>query len=492
MEVHGMNQLTYIGGDLAQQTVNGQVRKRIYLDSAATSLPIEQVQSVVNAFLPFHGSFHSEGHLSAALSLDAFEWAKAQILDYLGADPGAYEVVFIGAGATAAINRLAAGLASCRAGRDTVAVSLMEHHSNDLPHRQHASRVLHVRANQASGWRLDLGHLEEMLRTEGHRMQYVAVTAASNVTGLLNPIGEITRMAHAHGVMVLVDGAQIYAHHPFSLQPAHGEETDFFVFSGHKAHAPGAPGVIVARKALLAAMPPMFLGGGMVDEVSKFDFAISACTARREHAGTPNVLGAFSLGLATRLLAREDIGAIAANEWALKQRFTAGAGRLGRLRVYGADDASSQSLGIVSFNLEGVPFHLLGSILNDHFCMAVRTGCFCAHPYVRELLFDDFTRLPEDADPADHTGMVRMSLGPHNTPEDIDGLLHALEEIGANPAAFTRHYEKTHEGVLRHVRAEGRRRHFELFLQGHLHPRASAAGRLPDGRVRDAIKQDVE
>lgn len=489
MERNSVKPLTYIGADLIQQAIDGSNRKRSYLDSAATSLPIEQVQSVINAFLPFHGSFHSEGHLSATLSLDAFEWTKEQILRHLGADPSVYEVVFIGAGATAAINRLAAGLASCRADRDVVVVSSMEHHSNDLPHRQHASHVRHIRADKTSGWQLDLGHLEELLRKEGHRMQYVAVTAASNVTGLVNPIGEVTRMAHAHGVMVLVDGAQVYAHHPFSMKPERGGETDFFVFSGHKAHAPGAPGVIVARKTLLAAMPPMFFGGGMVDAVSKFDFTVSDCMAKREHAGTPNVLGAFSLGLATRLLASENIDAIAMREWALKQRFITGASRNGRLRIYGVGDASSHSLGIVSFNLEGVPFHQLGTILNDHFCMAVRTGCFCAHPYVRELLFDDFVRLPSDANAADHTGMVRMSLGPHNTQEDIDGLLVALDEIGANPTAF----KQRHEGGPRTIHAQGHRQYFEQFLHEHLPPPAGQAPAGDGGQTNTVVRcENVE
>ena len=457
--------LKYIGADLTQYAVNGDVCQRIYLDSAASSLPIEEVQQAMQAYLPFYGSFHSEGHLSASLSMDAFFWAGEQILNYLGADPDIYEVVFIGTGATAAINRIAEGMAAIRGNRDIVVISAMEHHSNDLPHRQHSPQVLHVQTNAKSNWIIDLDELSTILETHGDRIHYIAVTAASNVTGLLNPIAQITRLAHQFGVKVLVDGAQVYAHSPFSMKLDDTDGIDFFVFSGHKAHAPGSPGVIVAKKDLLSKMPPQLYGGGMVDEVSKFDFSISTHNLKKEHAGTQNVTGAISLGLATKFIETEGLVTLAQHEQNLKQHFINGATKNKLLRLYACQPESSLSLGIVSFNLEGIPFHLLGNILNDYFCIAVRTGCFCAHPYVRELLFEDFVALSDSADPRDHTGMVRFSLGPHNTIEDMDRLLIALQEIGSNLNTFRQSYVRSSEGLFHHKNAKNNNVNFIQLIQ---------------------------
>ncbi len=458
----------YFGDDLLQHNAGGSLQRRIYLDSAATSLSSRHVHGAMEAFMPNYGSFHSDGHFSAAISMEAFTWAKRQVLEFLGAAESEYEVVFVGSGATAAINRLAAGLASVRGQRDIAVVSLMEHHSNDLPHRQHSPRVIHLPVDAATGWRVDLGRLADLLARHGSEIHYVAVTAASNVTGLLNPIADITRLAHAHGVKVLVDGAQVYAHHPFSMSDPGGQGVDFFVLSGHKAHAPFAPGAFVARKSLLAAMPPLFFGGGMVGDVNRHEFSVSECMAKKEHAGTPSIAGAFSLGLATDFLAQEGIGAIARAEQALRKRFLDGAASRQNLRTYASQDGAEPCLGIVVFNLGHVPPNLLAAILNDHFCIAVRAGCFCAHPYVRELLFDDFLELPDSADPEDHRGMVRISLGPHNTPEDIDRLLEALGEIDRDIAALRQPYTRMPDGQFSRTGSEQRpRKFFDQFIRAH-------------------------
>lgn len=456
----------YIGDNLLQKNVSGDFLRRTYLDSAATSLPSVHVQNTLNAFLPNYGSFHSEGHFSATVSMEAFLWSKQRILTYLQADASEYDVVFIGAGATAAINRVAAGLAAIRGGRDIALVSLMEHHSNDLPHRQHSPRVIHLPIDETSDWKVDMDGLRNTLTLHSGHVNYIAVTAASNVTGLLNPISDIARLAHAYGVKVLVDGAQIYAHHPISLASTKGEGVDFFVFSGHKAHAPYAPGVLVARKKLLVKMPPLFFGGGMVGEVSKFDFSVASGNAQKEHAGTPSILGAFSLGLATDFLAHEGIAQLSHEEQRLKQRLIKQATANENIRLYGSPKTGDGSLGIVCFNLKGIPHNLLGAMLNDYFCIAVRSGCFCAHPYVRQLLFDDFLLLGDDADTEDHKGMVRISLGPHNTTDDIDFLLLALNEIGENFQAMAKPYQRMPDGGFRFVgNVNYSHEYFEAFMR---------------------------
>lgn len=445
---------SYLGAALRQQTVEREWLTRIYLDSAATSLAAYPVQQALQRFMGYYGSSHSDGHLAASMSLEAIAWSKARILSFLGASPDDYDVVFTGSGATTAINRLAAGLAALRGERDTVLVSLMEHHSNDLPHRQHSPGVLHIPVSAGTGWRLDPDMVDAMLRANPGRVNYVALTAASNVTGLLNPVHEITAIAHRHGVSVVVDGAQVYAHHPFTLCDPRHAGIDFFVFSGHKAHAPGSPGVLIARKSLLQRMPPIFLGGGMVDDVSNHDFTVSPNNERKEHAGTPNITGALAIGVATTFLDKKGMARIAAHEQELRRRFLIGASRDGRIRCFATQGAGEKdSLGIVSFNLPGIPHALAGAFLNDYHAIAVRSGCFCAHPYVKALLFDDFLAMSDGNDVEDHKGMVRISLAPHNTAAEIDALLCALGNLQDNRQEIVDQYLRTGSG-FRHRAAD--------------------------------------
>jgi len=194
------------------------------------------------AFLHHNANTHSRIHFSARAATDAYAFARERVLSFLGADPERYLCLFIGNGATGALNRAAYYLRGYRPQANTVLVSLMEHHSNDLPHR----RVGQVRHIPLVGTSPTLGAIDvdafiDLLRAEP--IKYAAVSMVSNVTGIVNPIARLTTAAQAEGVPILVDASQAIARLPVSIEAL--GEPDALVFSGHKAYAPGSPGVLI-------------------------------------------------------------------------------------------------------------------------------------------------------------------------------------------------------------------------------------------------------
>lgn len=425
--IPSLSRLKFLGAEAEQKCIDGVIRKRLYLDTAATALPLANVQDSIGDFLNHYGSSHSGGHHSGLLAIELEDWSKSQILSHLNAPADEYDVVFAGFGATAAINRIAAGLNS--SGKGKALISLMEHHSNDLPHREHAREHIHIDVSKDTGWVVDIDQLDSMLALSDREVGYVTLTAASNVTGLTNQLREAARVSHKHGAILLVDGAQAYSHCPVSLKGNGDDDVDIFVFSGHKAHAVASPGVIVAKKALLAQMPPFLTGGGMVGDVSRYSYNYSNSIVERESAGTSNTSGIYGIGLATESLRKVGIVALHEHELSLRRYALHQLSTISGIRLYG-DSQSESALGVIAFNIDGIPHALVGQMLNDYFAIAVRTGCFCAHPYVRELLLEEFWGLDVcETDVEKYKGMVRASFGPHNTYEDIDFLVKSIKQL---------------------------------------------------------------
>lgn len=432
----------FIGLATEYPLVDGRRTRRHYLDSAASTLALRCARQVADELLLHYANTHSQAHFSARIVNRAYDWAHRQTLNFVGAPPsGAYVACFAGSGSTAHLNRLARTLAAQRPERDVVLVSLMEHHANDLPHRKHAGQVISIPllgAAPALG-AVDLNALERLLEQHRGRVNYVAVSAASNVTGIVNPLHDIAALAHAHRAWVVVDASQSIAHAPLRLNDSDAAERqlDAVVFSGHKLYAPGAPGVMIARRALLEGQEPDELGGGVVEDVRVSDYQITDHFPEREEAGTPNIPGAVQLGAALNVLQRLGLAQAHAAEQRLLRRLLAGLSAIPGVRVYGDVDLQrTPRLGVVSFNLAGLEQGLVAAALNDYHNVAVRNGCFCAHPYVRELLKPELWVLDIDPDAADAEaqiqpwrGMVRASLGLYSTEDDIDALLTGVRDV---------------------------------------------------------------
>lgn len=462
-----------VGLNVTYQVATGRWLRRVYLDSTATTLRLKLVQDVLDRFQPHYSNTHSMLHFGAAISTREYQWAHETVLQFVGADPDDYFAFFTGSGATSGFNRVARALRARKPERDVVITSVMEHHSNDLPHRAHFPTVVHIPASttQRSLGCIDLGALERALEEHAGRVSYVTLTGVSNVTGIVNPIHEAARIAHRHGALMVVDAAQMAAHLPIRMSCEIEKEArlDALVFSGHKVYAPGSPGVVVARKALFSETPPQEVGGGMVDTVWTDRYTASDAFPDREEAGTPNIPGAIGLGAALYALQLVGMEAIAGEEEALVRYALDRLSDLPAVIVYGETDTRiCRRAGAISFNVKEMDHALTAAILNDYFNIAVRNQCFCAHPYVRELIM---LSLSESADVLDnealekladlHRGMVRASFGIYTTRDDVDVLVAALDEISRRREFYAAQYECQADGNYSH--REFQFSHFRAF-----------------------------
>ena len=454
-------QKEFIGRDTRYQLADGTRAPQHYLDSTASALMMKPAFEMATEFLRYYANVHSTAHFSARNATRCFRWAQERVLKLLNADQSEYVCIFVGAGATAALNRVAQMRARAFPERNIVLASLMEHHSNDLPHRLHVGRVVHIGLREVDGHlaTVDLTALERLLHEHGKRVNYVAITGVSNVTGLINPLKDICSVAADHGVPVIVDGAQMVPHMPLSLSAL--PSIAAVAFSGHKLYAPGSPGVLVAHRKFLESVAPVELGGGMVESVLSTDYLVSEVLPDREHAGTPNIWGAVLLGGVCHILQGIGMQRIFEEEQRLLVYLNEALSKLEGIRVYGHPDrAQFPRVAALAFNVKHIPHALAAAVLNDYFGIAVRNECFCAHPYVRELLLDELWELEGVESGAfanaasvrgidQWKGMLRASIGLYTTPRDIDALVDALRKILADRDYFTTRYEATEEGSFR-------------------------------------------
>lgn len=277
---------------------------------------------------------------------------------------------------------------------------------------------------------LDYDDLEAKLRMQPVKL--VAVTGASNVTGYLPDVHRIARMAHAHGARVLVDAAQQLAHARICVlpqdDPAH---LDFVAGAGHKAYAPFGSAFLYGPTDLLDEAPPYIPAGGTVVYVTE-DEAFFKRSPERHEGGTPNIAGAVAFAAALRFLEDVGIEEVRAHEQALVRKAMADLARLDGITVLGHPDPERR-IGVLALTIDGVPHELAASILNREAAIAVRNGCFCAHPYLHKLLrLEDTSELRRRlvaGEEVDLPGAVRPTFGLFNTEEEVDELVRMLTVV---------------------------------------------------------------
>ncbi len=377
-----------------------------YLDSASSSLPPRTVIEAVSRYYELHhANVHRGVFQTANEATEIYEGARAAAARYINAPGGADEIVFT-KNTTEAFNLLANswGVANLRAG-DVVLISEMEHHANIVPWFHLRDRVgIEVRfIPVGDDFRLDLSNLESLMRG----VKLVSLTGMSNVLGTINPIGDLARVAHEHGALMAVDGAQWVAHGVTDVVAA---DIDFLAFSGHKMLGPTGIGVFWTRTALLEAMPPFLGGGGMIADV-RLDGYVPADGPARFEAGTPPIAEAAGLAAALRYLENLGPAAIVAHERALTADALA---RLhgefaGRVRIIGPLDTVDRG-GVISLDVEGVHPHDVAQVL-DQYGVCVRPGHHCAKPLMRRFGL---------------AATARASFGPYSLTRDTDALIDAL------------------------------------------------------------------
>jgi cysteine desulfurase/selenocysteine lyase len=409
--------------------LDGTLGPYINFDNAASTPPLRAVEAAVHAFMPWYSLVHRGTGFKSQLATHAYERARAITLDFVGADP-ATQVCIFGKNTTEAINKLARRY-PFRPGRDLVLVSMMEHHSNDLPYRQ-AARVVHV-AVRPNG-ELDEDDFDRKLAQYGQQVALVSISGASNVTGFINPAHRLARKAHAAGAQILVDTAQLAPHRPVAMGALDDpEHFDYVALSAHKLYAPYGTGALIGRRDTFEQGAPDLSGGGTIEIVTEDSVEWSA-PPERDEAGSPNVVGAVALAAAIQQLQKVGMEAVAAHEAELTAYALERLSGLAHIELLGDPDPAGARgrLGVIPFNVAGVPHFLTAAILGYEFGIGVRNGCFCAHPYVLKLLHVS----PEQAeqvrdemlahDRSEMPGMVRASFGLYNTSEEVDAFIEAL------------------------------------------------------------------
>jgi len=387
---------------LAQQ-IRG--RPLVYLDNAATT---QKPRAVLDALMSFYSTdnanIHRGVHTLSQRATDAYEDVRCTLRRFLNA-PDNREIIYV-RGTTEAVNLVAASYGSLvlGPGREVV-ITEMEHHANIVPWQAACERtgaVLRVAPITDDGV-LRLDALEAML---SERTAIVCVAHASNALGTVNPIGEITRMAHAVGARVLVDGAQAAGHMKVDVQQL---DCDFYAFSGHKALGPTGIGVLWGRMDLLESMPPYQFGGDMIRTVSFEKTTYNDVPARFE-AGTPHIAGVIGLGAALEYLSHIGPSAILTHEADLVTYATERLQDVPGLRIVGT---APDKVGIISFTMEAAHPHDIGTIA-DLQGVAIRTGHHCAMPLMHRLGL---------------AATARASFALYNTREDVDALVRALGHV---------------------------------------------------------------
>jgi len=375
----------------------------VFLDSGASA---QKPRAVIDGIAEFYRTDYANVHRGvyslSARATDRFEEAREKARAFLNA-ADEREIVFL-RGATEAINLVAQSWGpACLKRGDEIVISDVEHHSNIVPWQMLCERLgarLVVAPTDATG-QFDLAAFEALLSP---RTRLVAVTHISNVTGTLLPIARIVELAHAKGAKVLVDGCQALPRMPVDVQAL---GCDFYVFSGHKAYGPTGTGILYGRYDALQSMPPWQTGGGMITSVeyAKTEFQDPP---HRFEAGTPDIAGAVGLGLALDFVESLGREAIAEHEQALTGYAV---DQLSRIPDVQIAPGGQHQLSIVSFNIDGVHPHDVGTVLDQH-GVAVRVGHHCAQPLMEKLGI---------------AGTVRASLGVYNDEADIDRLAKAVE-----------------------------------------------------------------
>ena len=455
-------QSDFIGLDTLYTRADGKKTKRTYLDSTASTLMMKAAYNAMESLLDHYANTHSLLHFSAKIATQNYNWAHDRILSFVKADPEKYACFFTGSGATAGINRMARVFRDYQKDRDVVLVSLMEHHSNDLPHRKHAGKVVHIPLDNHRGQPgcINIDILKEELEKHKDRINYIAMTGVSNVTGIINPIYDIAELAHSYGALILVDGAQMAAHLPIKMSGHKNplRDIDALVFSGHKTYVPGSPGAVICRKDILMSMEPEEVGGGMVDQVHVTRYTITDTFPDREEAGTPNIPGAIGLAAAIEVLDKIGMEYIFEEETELINDALAKMRQIEDVVIYGETDCKvCPRAASISFNIRGMDHGLVAAILNDYHNIAVRNECFCAHPYVKEMIIDElkFSRIEIESMDIDaefkvKAGMVRASFGIYSTENDVKALVIALKDIVAKRDEYSKLYQLDETGTYIH------------------------------------------
>lgn len=375
----------------------------VYLDNAATTQkPIAVLKKMMNYYEKDNANVHRGVHTLAERATVEYEAAREKIRLFIHANETA-EILFT-RGTTTSLNWIAQSYGERIQAGDEIVISYMEHHSNIIPWQQLAKRkgtVLKYIDLTEEGF-LDIEQAKQIIT---NKTKIVSLTHSSNVLGVINPIKELTTLAHRMGAIIVVDGAQSVPHFPIDVQQL---DIDFLAFSGHKMCGPTGIGVLYGKRELLEEMEPVEFGGEMIDFVHLYESTWKELPWKFE-AGTPNIAGAIALGAAIDYLTEIKLSEIQEHEAMLVDYLLPKLQAIDGITIYGPKNTKDHT-NVISFNLEGLHPHDVATAL-DMEGIAVRAGHHCAQPLMNYL---------------NVSAMVRASFYFYNTKEDADRLIEAI------------------------------------------------------------------
>ncbi|MBM7661447.1 cysteine desulfurase/selenocysteine lyase [Bacillus mesophilus] len=384
---------------ILDQQVNG--KKLVYLDSAATSQkPLRVIEALEKYYKEYNSNVHRGVHTLGTRATDGYEGAREKIRKFINAS--SMEEIIFTRGTTTALNTVATSYAreTLKSG-DEIVITYMEHHSNIIPWQQVAKKTgatLKYLPLQEDG----SISLEEARNTITSNTKIVSIMHVSNVLGVINPIKELTEIAHQNGAIMVVDGAQSTPHMKIDVQDLN---CDFFAFSGHKMCGPTGIGVLYGKKQLLEKMEPVEFGGEMIDFVELQDSTWKELPWKFE-AGTPIIAGAIGLGAAIDFLEEIGLDNINAHDQKLAKYASERMAEIEGLKIYGPKERT----GLVTFTMDDVHPHDVATVL-DAEGIAVRAGHHCAQPLMKWLKV---------------SATARASFYLYNTEDEIDQLVNGL------------------------------------------------------------------
>lgn len=388
---------------ILKQKVNDE--RLVYLDNAATSQkPRAVIAALTNYYYHDNANVHRGVHTLAERATEKFEEVRLKVKNFINA-PSEREIIYT-KGTTEGLNWVARsyGMSHLKQG-DEIVISYMEHHSNLVPWQQLAQKTgaqLKYIELLADG-RLDLESARQQITD---KTAIVALTHVSNVLGVVNPIAQVANLAHSHGAIMVVDGAQSTPHMKIDVQSL---GADFFAFSGHKMLAPTGIGILWGKSRYLNEMPPLEFGGEMIDWVQLQETTFKEIPWKFE-GGTQNIAGVVGLGAAIDYLSQIGMEQIEAHEQALSAQALPALEQIKGLKIYGPLNPALRT-GIISFNLEQLHPHDVATAL-DMEGVAVRAGHHCAQPLMKYLGV---------------AAMARASFYLYNTEQDVEQLVKAVK-----------------------------------------------------------------
>ncbi|MFJ4573591.1 aminotransferase class V-fold PLP-dependent enzyme [Streptomyces sp. NPDC088846] len=425
--------LSVLGKDVTVPLVTGGEVAYAALDYAASAPALQRVWDDIAAYAPYYGSVHRGAGYLSQLSTDLFENSRATVAEFLGCR--ADDQVIFTRSTTDSFNLLAAVVpAGCQ-----VFVYETEHHASLLPWRD--ARVTYLNAP-----RTPAQAVETLERALADRDPYgpalVCVTGASNVTGELWPVKELAAAAHAHGARIVLDAAQLAPHHPVDIAEL---DVDWVAFSGHKLYAPFGSGVLAGRADWLQDAEPYLAGGGASRRVARrADGGVDVewhSTAARHEAGSPNVIGVYSIASACKALTEAGFDQLVAREQHLVAAVRAGLADVPEVKVLSLFGDDAPRVGVISFVVEGWNSSHFAAALSAEYGIGVRDGLFCAHPLVRTLLGSDPQEVGEcgapEAEPGESSlNAIRVSFGAGTPDEHIERFVRAVGELVSEGAQW--------------------------------------------------------